>query len=49
MSLILLGGNRGGGFTEEVAMEFSLEGLSRSLAGEKEHFGQRDGYTITRS
>lgn len=42
VSLILLEGIREG-FAEEVAMEFSLEGLSRSLAGEKEPFRQRDG------
>ena len=46
VSLILLEGIREG-FTEEVAMEFSPEGLSRSLAGEKEPFRQRDGYIIT--
>ena len=45
VSLILLGGIRES-FTEEGAMEFSLEGLSRSLTSEKEHFRQRDGYEI---
>lgn len=48
LSLILPGGIREG-FTEEGALEVSLEGLRRNRAGEEEHFRQKNHYLIMRS